>query len=234
MSRAPKTKQTTPRPDSRARILAAAEAEFAARGFDGANMDRVARAARLNKAMIYYHFRNKAALYNEIFREFIHAALDRTRAAAAGDRPPADKVRAFIAAIATEAEARRHFPPMWLREVAGGSRHVDQAVVDLIVQIPATLGRIVAEGVAAGVFRPAHPLLLHFSIVGPLILFHVSQPLRGRLRSTFGKTGAGQLPPLEAGAMLDQIVHSTLAALDPDRPDARPGPSRQGRPSCTP
>jgi len=219
----------TPRPDSRARILAAAQDEFAARGFDGANMDRIARAARLNKAMIYYHFRGKAALYNEIFREFIRAALDRTGAAAASDAPPDVKVRRFIAAIAAEAQARPHFPPMWLREVAGGSRHVDQALVDLIVQIPATLGRIVAEGVAAGVFRPVHPLLLHFNIVGPLILFHVSQPLRGRLRSSFGKTGIGPLPPLEADAMLDQIVHSTLAALDPGAPGARPGPPRQGR-----
>lgn len=218
-----------PRADSRARILAAAQAEFAARGFAGANMDRVARAARLNKAMIYYHFRNKAALYNEIFREFIRAALDRTRAAAAGDAPPADKIRRFVAAIATEAQARPHFPPMWLREVAGGSRHVDQAIVDLIVQIPAALGRIVAEGVAAGVFRPAHPLMLHFGIVGPLVLFHVSQPLRGRFRSRLGKTDIGPLAPIAPEDMLDQIVCSTLAALEPEATGRRPGPSRQGR-----
>ena len=41
---------------SRQRLLTAAAAEFAARGFAGASVDRIARAARVNKAMIYYHF----------------------------------------------------------------------------------------------------------------------------------------------------------------------------------
>lgn len=216
-----------PRPDSRTRILAAAAAEFAAHGFDGASMDRLARAARLNKAMIYYHFQNKAALYSEIFREFIRAVLDRVRAVDESDAPPADKIRAFVRAIAAEAQLRPHFPPMWLREIAGGSRHVDQATVGLIAQIPATLARIVAEGVATGEFRPVHPLLLHFGIVGPLILYHVSEPIRARL----GRTSFGTVPPIEPEAVLEQIVHSTLAALDPSVPGARTGQSRQGRPS---
>ncbi|HXT27923.1 MAG TPA: helix-turn-helix domain-containing protein, partial [Vicinamibacterales bacterium] len=51
---------------SRDRVFAAAAAEFAARGYAGANVDRIARAARLNKAMIYYHFKSKGDLYREI------------------------------------------------------------------------------------------------------------------------------------------------------------------------
>jgi len=38
---------------SRQRLLAAAAAEFAARGFAGASVERIARAARVNKAMLY-------------------------------------------------------------------------------------------------------------------------------------------------------------------------------------
>ncbi|HXW08421.1 MAG TPA: TetR family transcriptional regulator, partial [Vicinamibacterales bacterium] len=41
---------------SRHRLLDAAAAEFAAHGFAGASVDRIAAAAGLNKAMIYYHF----------------------------------------------------------------------------------------------------------------------------------------------------------------------------------
>ena len=33
--------------------------------------------------------------------------------------------RAYVAAIADEAEARPHFPPIWLREIAEGAGHVD-------------------------------------------------------------------------------------------------------------
>src|SRR3954449_11966646 len=100
--------------DSRRRVFDAAAAEFAARGYAGANVDRIARAARLNKAMIYYHFRSKAALYREILHDMFGAVRAEVVAVAASPDSPADKIRAYVAAIAGEAEARPHFPPMWL------------------------------------------------------------------------------------------------------------------------
>src|SRR6266542_6116444 len=95
---------------SRQKVFAAAAAEFAARGYAGANVDRIARAARLNKAMIYYHFTSKAALYREILRDMFGAVRAAVADVAASDVSPEDKIRAYIAAIALEADARPHFP----------------------------------------------------------------------------------------------------------------------------
>src|SRR6187402_1766952 len=114
---------------SRHRVFAAAAAEFATHGYAGANMDRIARAARLNKAMIYYHFKSKAALYREILRDMFEAVAARVSAAEASTVNPADKVRAFVDAIATEAEARPHFPPIWFREIAEGGAHLDEGTL---------------------------------------------------------------------------------------------------------
>jgi TetR/AcrR family transcriptional regulator len=199
------------RTDSRARILAAAAAEFSTHGFDGANMDRLARAAGLNKAMIYYHFRSKAALYGEIFREFLGLLLARVRAVAATEAAPDDKIRGFIRAIADGLLERPHAPAIWLREVAGGAPRVDRATLDLLAAVPATLGRIVEEGCHAGTFSPAHPLLLHFGIVGPLVLFQASHPVRARLNAP----GHLHLAALELDDMLAHIERATLAALAP-------------------
>jgi AcrR family transcriptional regulator len=49
-------------------ILAAALDEFAARGFEGARLDDVARRAGVAKGTIYLHFRDKEALFQEIVR----------------------------------------------------------------------------------------------------------------------------------------------------------------------
>ena len=136
---------------------------------------------------------------------------------------PADKIRAFIRALAKEAAARPHFPPMWLREVAGGGRHLDRATLDLVAQLPVTLGRIVAEGHAQGHFRLVHPLLLHFGIVGPLILFFVSQPVRERIT-----VPAVRAVPLALEDALAEIERATLASLAPDAP-GEPGGRPQGR-----
>src|SRR5258708_10248566 len=65
--------QTTVRNLNRTRekILAAALAEFSARGFAGARVDAIARRARVNKRMLYYCFGAKQDLYREILRRKI-------------------------------------------------------------------------------------------------------------------------------------------------------------------
>jgi TetR/AcrR family transcriptional regulator len=50
------------------KILEAALHEFSAHGVAGARVDEIARAAGVNKAMIYYHFESKQALFNELFQ----------------------------------------------------------------------------------------------------------------------------------------------------------------------
>ena len=56
---------------TREKILAAALAEFSARGFAGARVDAIARRARVNKRMLYYCFGTKQDLYREVFRRKI-------------------------------------------------------------------------------------------------------------------------------------------------------------------
>jgi len=53
---------------TREKILAAALAEFSARGFAGARVDAIAKRARVNKRMLYYCFGAKQDLYREILR----------------------------------------------------------------------------------------------------------------------------------------------------------------------
>jgi len=56
---------------SQQRILDAALAEFAAKGFAGARVDVIARAARINKRMLYHYFGDKEGLFREVLRRKI-------------------------------------------------------------------------------------------------------------------------------------------------------------------
>lgn len=58
---------------TRARILDAAEVEFAERGFSGGRVDRIAAASGSNKRMIYVYFGDKAGL----FTATLHQAVSR-------------------------------------------------------------------------------------------------------------------------------------------------------------
>jgi len=165
---------------SRDRLLAAAATEFAARGFAGASVDRIARSARVNKAMIYYHFKSKAGLYCEVLRDMFQAVAARLGDGETTRAEPTERIKALVVAIAREAEARPHFPAIWLREIAEGGTHVDKDTMGLLAGILGQVGAAVQEGVAAKRFTPANPFLIQLGIVGPLLMFFATAPMRRR------------------------------------------------------
>jgi AcrR family transcriptional regulator len=66
-------KKTVPLPArsperTRARILDAAFAEFAAQGFAGARVDAIARRAHSNKRMLYHYFTDKEGLFRAVLK----------------------------------------------------------------------------------------------------------------------------------------------------------------------
>lgn len=65
-----KTSPDTNNP-SRLRILEAARAEFAEKGFDGARVESIAQRAEVNKALIYYYFKSKDELLEELLHNFL-------------------------------------------------------------------------------------------------------------------------------------------------------------------
>ena len=198
-------------PTSRERVLAAAMAEFAARGFDGATVDRIAERAGLNKAMLYYHFPGKAALYREILREVFAGVADAVDAIRRGDQPPDAQLRAFVSTVAAEAVARPHFPNLWLREMADGGRHLDAPIVDALARVLGALTGILRDGERAGLFRRANPFVTHLGIVSPLLMFAATAGVREK----FGGRLAPAVARLDRDAAVRQVQDATLAALAP-------------------
>lgn len=68
--------------DARERILAAAAAEFGARGYDGATMRAIAERAGVDAALLHHYFGTKSALFTATVdvpvdpSQLIHGALD--------------------------------------------------------------------------------------------------------------------------------------------------------------
>lgn len=62
--------------DTVRRILDAAVGEFAGHGIAGGRVDRIAAAARINKAQLYAHVGNKDALFDAAFSHHVEALID--------------------------------------------------------------------------------------------------------------------------------------------------------------
>lgn len=75
---------------SRLRILDAATRHFGEAGFDGARVDVIARAARINKQLLYHYFGNKDALFTAVM-ERAYQELREQESALNLDALPADE-----------------------------------------------------------------------------------------------------------------------------------------------
>ncbi len=61
--------------DTRTRILEAAEILFSEKGFSGTGIDEIAKRAEITKSVIYYHFKNKEDILQQMFRRFADLAF---------------------------------------------------------------------------------------------------------------------------------------------------------------
>lgn len=85
----------------RSDILAAAEREFAALGWAGGRVERIAADARVNKQLLFHYFDSKGGLFTAALR----SVLDRHEPATASVATPVDELRAIAGAVESAARA---------------------------------------------------------------------------------------------------------------------------------
>jgi TetR/AcrR family transcriptional regulator len=170
---------------TRARILAAAEHEFAARGYDGARMVAIARRAKLTHAMLHYHFVSKPTLYRAVLERVLGALAvhfeNAVRLGAGG--APVGALGALIEAGQRVFADHPCFVRVMLWEIAGGGPRID-AIAGPFFDRMAKLVR--ASG---GLVRPGHdPGDVAVSLVGAFLFYFFDDPLVLRLwgRRRFG------------------------------------------------
>src|SRR5262252_2308496 len=84
--------------ESRAAILRAAAREFAEHGIAGARTDAIARAAQVNKALLYYYFKDKETLYGAVLDQVFEGLRKAVFGALERDAPPREKILTYVGA----------------------------------------------------------------------------------------------------------------------------------------
>src|ERR1700742_2040210 len=84
--------------ESRAAILQAAMREFSREGVAGARTDAIARAAGVNKALLYYYFEDKETLYGAVLDQVFGGLRAAIEEALSCDLPPREKLLAYVGA----------------------------------------------------------------------------------------------------------------------------------------
>lgn len=203
MKRTPRVRDAE---ESRRKVWQAAAKVFAAKGFDGAKVDEIAADAGVNKAMLYYHFEDKLALYHDVLLDQFAAVAAGTAAARTLGGPPEAQLRGFVQALVNAARDRPHFPAIWLREIADGGRHLNVEVFGRIRAILGTLDAILKDGSRDHGWRPIQPFMVQAGVAAPLMFILATQGVR----STAGLTPG---VPTDPDALATHFTDMTLAML---------------------
>lgn len=154
---------------TRASILAAARAEFAEKGLDGARVNQIARRAGANKQLVYYYFGSKDELYKAALEATYAEIRSLERELDLSALPPREAMIRLIDFSLNYLNEHREFIRMLADENAHGARHVRGSEFALKTNSPILelLSETLDRGVADGVFREGvDPLELYVSIAG--------------------------------------------------------------------
>jgi AcrR family transcriptional regulator len=167
---------------NRARIVAAAIDEFAARGFKGASMDAIAARTDTTRALINYYFGSKEKLYIAVLERVYGEIRDAEARLDLDHLAPEDAVRRIVAFTYNYYVAHEGFVRLVVAENQARGRHLrkSRAIRTLNRPIIDLLSRVIVRGQAEGRFRPdVDPVEVHKAIAA-LGIFNVAN------RYTFG------------------------------------------------
>jgi len=154
---------------TKARILAAATAEFARYGLGGARVDRIAARAGANKRMLYYYFRDKDHLFLAALEGRYADIRAAERALDLEHLEPRAALRRLVEFTWQYFLDHPEFLTLLNSENLHKGRHVRRSrrVPQMHSTLVETLRGILKRGERAGVFRAGvDPVQLYISIAG--------------------------------------------------------------------
>jgi AcrR family transcriptional regulator len=139
------------------RLLHAAAAHFAERGFEGASVDAVSLAAGYAKGTLYNYFRSKDELFGAVIEEAARRAVGRYEAAETG-RSTRARLLALARADVAVLREDEPFTKVLVREAMSFRPHTYPLIARHMAPFVKAVEEILARGVRAGELHPTRPL----------------------------------------------------------------------------
>jgi TetR/AcrR family transcriptional regulator len=168
--------------ETRARILDAALSEFALHGLAGARTERIASAAGVNKALLYYHFDSKEKLYLAAFEMIAGRVRDSSMAVFfREDSTPGERVMRTALNHFDRVIGQQEFQSLMQQEMMRlhkGEWGVMPVLVKRVFEpLLVMYQAMVREGVESGELIHADWLQIHLASLGANVFYFLSAPV---------------------------------------------------------
>ena len=191
-------------------ILEAAVRRFSAYGYTSTTLDMIAQDCQITKPAIYYHFKDKAALYEAVTCSQFSIVAERIEVATrSGDA--AAKIHSYISTFGEFLISNPSFSAIFAREIAGGAVTLPSKCTKILSRTLARLIEILEQGREEKVFADENPFMLQMMIVSTLTSYNTTRPLRERIVHGLGENDAALEPHFEN--VIEDLSQKIIKAL---------------------
>ncbi len=170
---------------SRARILEAAIAEFSENGLAGARTEQIAEAAGVNKALLYYYFQGKEALYTAAIESVAERVVASSMAAMAGKRTAGERLVNFVLNHFDRIHSQRTFQSLMQQDMMrlrqGETNALHPLVEKVFRPMMYAVKELLAEGMSTGELIRVDEWQMMYAALGANVFYYLSGPVMGLL-----------------------------------------------------
>ncbi len=159
---------------ARQRVLEAARAHFAQKGYAGTAVRDITVEAEVNVGAVTYHFGSKLELYHEVLRDITRPLRHRMETIHGSRRPPLEKLERTVREFFQHVRNHPALIPLMVREMAGAGE-LAPPIRDTLRTVLPLLVRTIEDGQRDGRIRPGDPLLLALSTLAQPVYLNLAK-----------------------------------------------------------
>ena len=163
--------------DAYSAILKAAERIFAESGLAGARTDEIAKAAGVNKALLYYYFKSKDGLYQAVLERYLGEFRSRAFEVFSSHQAVSARILQYIDLHFEFIVARPYYPSLIQRLMTARSDPCRKLMDENRSLLYRKLTALIQEGVENGELRPVDPHHAFFSLVFLIVSYFAAAPI---------------------------------------------------------
>jgi TetR/AcrR family transcriptional regulator len=157
------------------KIFNSAKAEFSQFGLAGARVDRIAGRAKINKAMIYYHYKGKEKLYEHILLFIVEGIYNTVKNLMPDKSVKIEDLENLIRGYAVYiGSIDEDYIRIMIREIASGGKYFKKITVPKLIEpVRELVIDIFKKGRKEGIIDALNPQFTMIQIIGSIVFFNL-------------------------------------------------------------
>lgn len=161
-------------------IVKEADSFFSKYGYEATHLEAIAKECGITKPAIYYHFKDKSALYETVVLQHFTALADVIVANTQNEDPLKD-LKSYIQTFGNYLIDTPSFSAIFSRELANGAKSLPHSCILALSRTLECLEKILHQGKKQKIFECENPFMVQMMIVTTLSSYITTKELRKRV-----------------------------------------------------